>query len=396
MRRYFDNAATSYPKPPTVAKAVQESFAGIHASAGRGAYREAIEAGRTLDRCRVALRTLFNASAADHVIFTLNGTDALNLALKSLLHAGDHVVTTCLDHNSVLRPLHALAQFAGVNWTAVEVDPQTTRLDPAAVRAALRPSTRLVVVNHASNVTGALQPIDAVGELCRERGVLFLVDAAQSAGHVPIDFGTSPIDLVAMPGHKGLLGPLGTGVLLIRAGVEAEMRTVREGGTGSESERPEQPEALPDRFEAGSHNAPGIAGLNAAVEWLIARGVATVRAHEIELSRRFMDGLNRAAELIWYGPRVADQRVGVFSVRLDGLEPGELAAILETEFDILTRAGLHCAPLAHQCLGTLASGGTTRVSFGPFLDAGDIDAATDALAEIVRRGVACAPGALPR
>ena len=396
MRRYFDNAATSYPKPPAVARAVQESFAGIHASAGRGAYREALEAGRVLDHCRAALRKLFSAAAADHVIFALNGTDALNLALKALLRSGDHAVTTCLDHNSVLRPLHALEEHAGITWTVVPVDPQTTQLDPAAVRAALRPNTRLVVVNHASNVTGVLQPIDAVGELCRARGVLFLVDAAQSAGHVPIDFALQPIDLLATPGHKGLLGPLWTGVLLIRAGVEDKMRTVREGGTGSESERPEQPEALPDRFESGSQNGPGIAGLHAGVEWLLARGVAEVRAHELELSQRFTDGLDRTQDVTCLGPRTAEQRVGVFSVCLDGLEPSELAGILESEFGILTRAGLHCAPLAHQRIGTLARGGTTRFSLGPFLDADDIDAATHALAEVARRGVACIQGLSPR
>ncbi len=392
MRRYFDNAATSHPKPPTVAQAVQEYFADVHASAGRGAYREAIEAGRVLDRCRTALRRLFDASAADHVIFTLNGTDALNLALKSVLRPGDHVVTTCLDHNSVLRPLHALEEYLGVEWTAVDVDPQTTRLDPAVVRAALRPTTRLVVVNHASNVTGVLQPIDSIGELCRERRVLFLLDGAQSAGHVPVDFGALPIDLLAVPGHKGLLGPLGTGVLVIREGVEAGMRTVREGGTGSESERPIQPEALPDRFEAGSHNGPGIAGLCAGVEWLLARSVAAVREHEVDLSRRFMERLNCTPGLTWYGPRPAEQRVGVFSVGLDELEPAEVSAILESEFEILTRAGLHCAPLAHQRLGTLELGGTTRLSFGPFLDVGDIDAAAAGLAEIARRGVPCAHG----
>jgi cysteine desulfurase family protein len=384
MRRYFDNAATSYPKPPSVAAAVQHYFEHVHASAGRGVYREAVESRRIVDACRSALRKLFHARPTDHVVFTLNGTDALNLAIKAVVRPGDHVVTTCLDHNSVLRPLHALHEFAGISWTAVAVQPQTTLLDTDNVASALRPDTRLVVVNHASNVTGTLQPIEAIAALCRARGVPLLVDAAQSAGHVPLDFAGAGVDLLACPGHKGLLGPLGTGVLLIRDGVEQQMRTVREGGTGSESERPIQPESLPDRFEAGSHNAPGIAGLLAAVEWILDRGLAELRRHELDLIERLIERLDAIAGLTWFGPREPQQRVGVFSLRIDGLEPGELSAVLESEFGILSRSGLHCAPLAHEALGTLKTGGTTRLSLGPFLAAADIDAAADALAILAR------------
>jgi len=393
MRRYFDNAATSYPKPPEVTAAVLDYLERVHASAGRGAYREALESRRMLDDCRTALRTLFHARPTDQVIFALNGTDALHLALRGIVRPGDHVVTTCLDHNSVLRPLSALETQLGVRWTAVAVDPDTTRLDPARLASALRDDTRLAVVNHASNVSGVLQPLEDIAAVCRARRLLLLVDAAQSAGHVPIDFERLGLDLLACPGHKGLLGPLGTGVLLIRAGVADQMSTVREGGTGSESELPVQPAVLPDRFEAGSHNAPGLAGLLAAVRWIEGRGLSQLREHELALSRQLAERLDGIPGLRWFGPRAVEQRVGVFSVRLAGLAPVELSATLEEHFGILTRSGLHCAPWAHRTIGTLADGGTTRLSLGPLLTPADVDAAAAALAAIAHRTGASAPAA---
>jgi len=383
-RRYFDNAATSFPKPPAVYEAVRDYLENIGASAGRGAYREALESGRVLDDCRAALRTLFHASADDQVIFTLNGTDALNLALKGLVRPGEHVVTTCLDHNSVLRPLSAMQEQCGVPWTAVAVNRRTTRLEPKDVERALREDTALVVINHASNVTGVLQPIEDVAAVCRTRGVPLLVDAAQSAGHVPIDLSAVRIDMLACPGHKGLLGPLGTGVLVLTPEMAETLRTVREGGTGSQSEHPVQPTFSPDKFEAGSHNGPGIGGLLAAVRWIFARGMARLRAAEEELCGELIERLNRIDGLRWYGPRDVRQRVGVFSIRLHGVDPAELAALLEERFGILTRSGLHCAPLAHQTIGTYANGGTTRLSLGPFLEADDIEVVSEALAEITR------------
>ena len=375
-QRYFDNAATSHPKPPEVVRAVIDYFETVHASAGRGAYREAVQSEHILSRCRDELRRLFGCRDADGVVFGLNGTDALNIALRGVLRPGDRVINTALDHNSVLRPLSALQEQIGVAWTAVEADPSTTRIDPTRLAAAIQPDTRLVVVNHASNVTGVLQPLEEIAAVCREKGVLLLVDAAQSAGHVPIDFGAAPVDFLACPGHKGLLGPLGTGVLLIRA--------------GSASESPRQPENLPDRFEAGSHNAPGIAGLLAAVRWINEQGVETLRRHEQALCREMMDRLDRIPGLHWYGPRDVTQRVGVFSVRIDGLHPGDLSSILEARYQILTRSGLHCAPFAHRTIGTLDRGGTTRLSLGPFLTREDVIFATEALAEIA---AGCGDGA---
>lgn len=383
-RLYFDHAATSHPKPPAVLAAVIDYHERIHASAGRGAYREAVAAERVLARCRQAVQQLFNCNPGDQVIFTLNGTDALNLAIKSVVRPEDHVITTVMDHNSVLRPLSALAAQAGVEWTAIPADPETTLVDPTDIVQAITPKTRLVAVSHASNVTGALQPIETIADICQQHGVLFLVDAAQSAGHVPIDLRETPIDMLACPGHKGLLGPLGTGVLVLRKDVEKQMRTVREGGTGSASERPVQPDELPDRFEAGSHNAPGIAGLLAGVEWLLEQGVSTLHTQEHALCQRLMKRLDATPGLSWFGPRAVRQRVGVFSLRMADLAPEEISALLDAEHDILSRSGLHCAPLAHRTIGTLERGGTTRLSLGPFTTHADIDAVAAALQQIAR------------
>ncbi|MBI5863125.1 MAG: aminotransferase class V-fold PLP-dependent enzyme [Planctomycetes bacterium] len=382
QRLYLDNAATTFPKPPGVSEALRDYIENIGASAGRGAYREAMESSRLLTQTRDLIRKLFNARGEDHVIFTLNGTDALNMAIKSVVRDGDHVVTTAMDHNSVLRPLEALHAQRGVEWTIVAADASTTIVDPAAIEAAITARTVLVAVNHASNVTGAVQDIAAIGEICRCRGVLLLIDAAQSAGHLPIDVSRLPVDFLATPGHKGLLGPLGTGVLLIRAELEGRLQTVREGGTGSASEQMTQPEFMPDRFESGSHNAVGLAGLHVALQWLLERGVESVRKHEVELCERFAERLNAIGGLTWFGPREMPRRVGVFSICVEGYEPAELSAILEDQFGLLTRSGLHCAPLAHQTIGTADRGGTTRVSFGPFISTEDADRVAETLEHI--------------
>lgn len=381
-RLYFDNAATSFPKPPGVLEAVTRYISEIGASAGRGAYREASESRKILDRTREAVRRLFNCEGQDEVLFAFNGTDANNIALKGLLEDGDHVLTTVMDHNSILRPLSALHEQRGVKWNAIEVDPQTTLLDPDAIRRNLTPKTRLVVVNHASNVTGAIQPIADVARICREHGVLCMVDAAQSAGHLPIDFSALGVDVLTTPGHKGLMGPLGTGLLVLRSELAAEMTTYREGGTGSESEFPVQPTTTPDKFESGSHNGPGIAGLLAALEWILDRGIAAMRAHEVALVERMMGGLSAIAGVTSYGPQRAADRVGVFSVRVEGCEPHEVSAMLETNFGVLTRSGLYCAPLAHRAIGTDKLGGATRLSMGAMTSEADVDIALSGLAAI--------------
>jgi cysteine desulfurase/selenocysteine lyase len=395
-RLYLDNAATSFPKPPAVLEAMTRYATELGASPGRGAYAEAREAGRLMNQCRVRLNTLFNGESPDHVVFTLNTSDALNLAIRGLLRLDradgrkDHVVTTWLDHNSVLRPFNMLAQLHGVEQTRVECDPQTGLVDPDDVRRAIRPNTRLIAIVHGSNVTGTVQPIRQIGQIARECAVPLLVDAAQTLGHLPIDVQADCIDLLAFPGHKGLLGPLGTGGLYIRPGLEKMMRTVREGGTGSVSEHDTQPDFMPDRFEPGSHNAIGIIGLSEGVQWILDQTIDKLWVHEQSLIKTAIEGLSAAANMgvRYFGPQGVKHRCGVFSVRIEAFDhPQNLSDMLEKEFGILTRSGIHCAPLAHQTIGTHGLGGTTRLSFGPFVTTQDARYATDALVQIAQREI---------
>jgi len=390
-RLYLDNAATSFPKPPQVLQEMTDYAMRLGASAGRGAYREAVETGAIVTGCRHRLNQLFNGENANHFIFTLNCSDALNLAIKGLIDplrhdAGrlPHAICTHIDHNSILRPLNALVSAGLLIQTRVAVDPSAGLVDPDNVRKAIRPETKLIAITHASNVTGTIQPIREIGRIAREHAIPFIVDAAQSAGHVPIDVREDCIDLLAAPGHKGLLGPLGTGFLYIRPGVEKALRTIREGGTGSVSELDRQPEFMPDKYEPGSQNAIGITGLSAGIKWVLSEGVGKLAAHERELCATFIDRIGNVAGLRYFGPRGVRDRVGVFSVRIADLAPEELSAILETYYGILTRSGIHCAPLAHQAIGTAASGGTTRISFGAFHTLQDADSVANALMDITR------------
>jgi cysteine desulfurase family protein len=385
MRRYYmDNAATSFPKPAVVTEAMVDYATRVGASAGRGAYREARESGAVIAACREQLCRFFNGEKPEHFIFTLNCTDALNLALRGMMIPGrkSHVICTEIDHNSISRPLNALADLGWAEFTRVAVEPVTGFVDPADIARAIRSDTRLIAVTHASNVTGTLQPLRAMGEVAQRHGIPLLVDAAQSAGHVPIDVQADHVDLLAAPGHKGLLGPLGTGFLYIRPGLESVLRTIKEGGTGSISEQDRQPDFMPDKFEPGSHNAVGIAGLLAALRWHEEQTLARLAAHDAELTAAFLQRIREIEGLTYYGPRDSQGRVGVFSVEIAGLTPLELAARLEEDGGILTRPGLHCAPLIHRALGTLSRGGTTRLSFGPFLSVEDVQHAATALATI--------------
>ncbi len=388
-RIYMDNAATSFPKPPEVIEAMVEYQTTCGASPGRGGYTESIEAGRLLDRCRERMNTLINGENPDHVIFTLNTSDALNLAIRGMVmpfrRRGEpaHVVTTWMDHNSILRPLHAL-EADGVTSTYVECDPETGRVDPDAIRAAIRPDTRLVATNHGSNVTGTLQPVEKIGVICRELAVPPCIDRAQSLGHMPVDVQAAHIDLLAFPGHKGLLGPSGTGGLYIRPGLERQLEPIRHGGTGSASDLPVHPENMPDRYEPGSHNAIGIIGLSEGLKWLLDRGVETLWREEQVLTARMMDGLMALPCIKLLGPKEPAERCSVFSIVHDDLDAHELAAILDQQFGILTRAGVHCAPLAHRTLGTMERGGAVRLSLGPFMGEEDVDYCLNALAEICK------------
>ena len=385
----MDNAATSFPKAPSVHEEMLRFATQVGASPGRGAYRESREAGRLLMQCRRRIVQLINGERPEHIIFTLNATDALNLAIRGVLGAAGqpaHAVTTWMDHNSVLRPLRALEQQTPLRVTRVECDPSTGLVDPDDIRTAITPDTKLVAGAHGSNVSGTVQPIRQIGAICRECDIAFLVDAAQTVGHVPVDVQADLIDLLAFPGHIGLLGPLGTGGLYIRPGIEQRMVMVREGGTGSASELDRQPDFLPDRFEPGSHNAIGIAGLSAGVKWILDQGVTHVWAYERELMSAMLDGLSELVDvhrLTLQGPTGQENRCGVFSVRVEGFDdPHDLSDRLERRHGILTRPGLHCAPLAHRTLGTYDAGGSTRLSVGPFIRTDDVRVACDALAQI--------------
>lgn len=381
-RLYLDNAATSFPKPPEVFEAMRHYAETLGASAGRGAYREAIETGEMLADCRRRLARLIGCRKPEQIVFTFNCTGALNQAIKGILRQGDHVVATTMEHNSVLRPIHALQAQGVIEASFVAADRESGFVRPGDIIAALRPNTRLVCLVHGSNVTGTLQAVDEVGAEARRRGIRFLVDAAQTVGHVPIDVGALAVDLLAMPGHKGLMGPLGTGALYVRDGVEAELMPLMDGGTGSVSELPVQPAFMPDRFESGSHNAIGLAGLAAALKWIETETVASLHAHDRQLSERFVGRTTGIDGLTVYGPSEARQRVAVFSVRMEGLEPEELSALLDTEFGVQTRSGIHCAPFAHETIGTRDRGGTTRLSFGAFNTIADVDRTADCLAKL--------------
>lgn len=379
-RIYLDNAATSWPKPEVVYQAVDQYMRHLGAPAGRSVYREAVEVERLVDQARQRLAQLIGAEDARRVVFTSNGTDSLNLALHGVLGPGDHVVTTDCEHNSVLRPLRQLEECRDVRVTRVPCDGIGV-VEPSAIANAIEPNTRLIAITHASNVTGALQPVEAVGKLVAESNALLLIDAAQSLGHVPASVSSIGAHLLAAPGHKGLLGPLGTGVLYISPEAEHVLASTRQGGTGTVSETDKQPDTLPDKFEAGNHNVPGIIGLGAALGYLQERGLGAVREHEQDLTQRLLDGLCSMSSVTVYGPRNATTQLGVVSISIDGYDPQEAASILDSAYSIQVRSGLHCAPRMHQSLGTLASGGTIRLSIGVFNTAHQIDTAIEAIGE---------------
>jgi cysteine desulfurase family protein len=378
MRRiYLDNAATSWPKPPAVYDAVDRYQRENGAAVGRSATRAGATVQKAVDQARRQLCRLFGAPPGS-IFFGFNGTDVLNIVLHGWLRAGDHVVTSVAEHNSVLRPLKFLEQRIGLQIDYLPVD-STGVIDPARLRLKLRDNTRLIPLTHASNVTGAIQPIEEIGDIARKQRVPFLVDAAQTAGHLPIDVEQLNVDFLACSGHKGLLGPLGTGVLYVKPGREPELAPLRQGGTGTASEDESIAQFGADRYEAGNHNAPGLVGLAAAVDWILEQGVDRLRSHEIDLTGRLLAGLSPLRGVSIAGPSNAEARVGTVSLRLSTLDPQTAASLLETEFGIECRAGLHCAPRMHASLGSLQEGGTVRLSTGPFTTIEEIDVVVQAL-----------------
>lgn len=359
---YFDNAATSWPKPPCVGEAMMQFMHETGANPGRGAHRLALEAGRAVYRAREAVARLFNAADPLRVAFTLNVTEALNLALRGLLKPGQHVITSGIEHNAIMRPLRMLER-AGVSLTVVPCS-AIGLLDPDDVHAAIRSHTALIALNHASNVVGTITPVAEVGRIAREHSIPLLVDVAQSGGAIPVDMEAMQIDLLAFTGHKSLLGPMGTGGLILHdAFDDARMEPLFRGGTGSNSELEEQPDFLPDKYESGTPNGVGLAGLEAGVNWVLSRGVETIQSHERALTALLLDGLGQIPGVKIYGPRDASSQTATVSFNLTGMDVGEVGLRLDEEYGILCRVGLHCSPAAHRTIGTYPDG-TVRFGLG--------------------------------
>ncbi len=376
---YLDNAATSYPKPENVYNAMIDHMKNAGANPGRSGHRLSLEAGRAILKTRELIGTLFNIDNPMQIIFTSNATDSLNLAIKGVLKKGDHVITSTMEHNSVLRPITALEKI-GVENTIIQCNAEGV-IDPEDIKRAIRSNTKLIALTHGSNVTGTLMPIEAVGRIAKEAGVLFLVDAAQTAGIYEIDVNKLNIDLLAVPGHKGLMGPQGTGILYIREGLD--VLHFKEGGTGSKSEELTQPEMLPDRYESGTANTPGIVGLGAGIEFILKEGIEKIRNHEKELTQYFIEALAQIEQVKVYGPKDSEKQGAVISINIGEEDSSEIAFVLDQAFNIAVRSGLHCAPLAHKTIGSFEQG-TVRFSIGYFNTKEDIDRAVEAIKEICK------------
>ncbi len=379
---YLDNPATSWPKPSQVKEAMNRFMEEVGANPGRSGHSLSIEAARIIYEAREALSILFHVKDSSRIIFTLNATESINLALKGILKPQDHVITSSMEHNSVMRPLRDLEK-KGIELSIIPCSNEGM-LEPQEVERKIRSSTRMVVLNHASNVTGTLLPIKEAGIITRRHGLLLLVDAAQTAGAYPIDVERDGIDLLAFTGHKSLYGPQGTGGLVIGERInEKEMIPLKQGGTGSRSEFEEQPDFLPDRFESGTPNGVGIAGLLAGVQFVLDKGVELIRQNEMILTKKLIEGLKEIPQVKCYGPEKQNDRVATLSFNFTNLSPSNGASRLEKEFGILCRPGLHCAPAAHHTLGTFPEG-TIRFGLSVFNTEEEIKTAIQAVSLIAQ------------
>ncbi len=376
---YLDNAATTFPKPEPVYSFMDQFYRRAGVNPGRSGYDLCMEAGELLDNTRKLLTRFFNGGDYNRLCFTYNATDALNLIIFGVLAEGQHAITTTLEHNSVLRPLYHLSKYGGVEVDYVPFD-SAGFTDPQEIRRRFRPNTRLVIVNHASNVIGTVQPIGEIGRLCREHGILFAVDASQTAGHVTIDIEKDYVDLLAFTGHKSLLGPTGIGGVYVREGVS--VRQTRAGGTGVRSAERLHLEEYPYRLEYGTPNIAGAAGLHAGVTWIQERGIETIHQHEMALAVRLREGLVQLEGVSLYCQNSLANHVSVMSFNIDGLEASESGTMLDVDYGIACRTGLHCAPLVHEQLGTARIKGSVRFGIGPFNTEDHILAAAKAVSEI--------------
>ena len=378
---YLDNAATSWPKPPSVYDFMMEFYRSTGVSPGRSGFELAIEAGTLLDKLRLRLTRFFGGDedTPERLCFGYNATDAFNLIIPGLVAAGDHIVTTELEHNSVIRPVNHLVRDGGVTATFVPFD-GAGFVDPEDIARAIRPNTRLVVINHGSNVIGTVQPVGAIGRVCRERGVPLVVDASQTAGVVPIDMRAMHIDALVFTGHKALFGSTGIGGVCVRK--HLDVRQVRAGGTGVHSEYPYHLTDYPWRLEYGTVNMLGVASLWAGQDWIEQQGPGAIPARELELTQRLVEGLRGIAGVRLYCCASLRDHISTLSANVVGLDPGDAGLRLDVKHNIATRTGLQCAPLVHERIGTLRERGTVRFSIGAFNTAADVDAAIQAMAEV--------------
>ncbi|MCL9663314.1 aminotransferase class V-fold PLP-dependent enzyme [Paenibacillus hunanensis] len=357
---YLDHAATSWPKPPAVLEAVQHALLHESANPGRGSHRMAVQASRTLLKARQQLARLLDVRNPVDIAFTANTTIALNMAIFGYVRPGDHVIATMTEHNSVWRPLEALKRSTGIQVTYIPVD-ACGQLDLHEVDQAFTAQTRLLICNHSSNLLGSILPAAELAQLAHRHGARILLDIAQSAGHIPVKLQEWEIDMAAFPGHKGLLGPQGTGGLYIAP--ELDLSPWLYGGTGSQSEEADQPSVRPDRYEPGTPNTPGIAGLAAGVQYVLDQGIESIAAHEQQLVARVWDGLSGIEGLRVLGPAADEPRTGIVSFVMEQQDPAQIAFQLDRQYGIAVRAGMHCTPLAHRMEGTLATG-AVRASVG--------------------------------
>lgn len=383
---YLNNAATTRDKPRQVFEAVQDFILNNNVSPGRGTDSFSVQADALLTAARASLARLFNVQDPSHIVFTLNCSDAINTAIKGTLKPGAHVLISSIEHNSIVRPLRHL-EAQGVEIGIVPVNPSTFAVDPEDVKRRIKQNTKMIAMLHASNVIGALQPIKEIGAVAGDRGVLFLVDAAQTAGIYDIDVQKMNIDLLAFAGHKGLMGPQGTGGLCINPKSKTlnpkSIIPLRHGGTGSQSESETQPEIMPDKFETGTPNTPGIAGLKASADFILKEGVRKIKEHSEKLTGLMLEGLKTIQKVKLYGPLDPKQRAAVVSFNIDGMEPKAVGDVLEKNFGIIARTGLHCAPLCHKTIGTFPKG-TVRVSAGYYNTEKDIQSLILAVADIAK------------
>lgn len=375
---FLDNGATSFPKPEEVYRYMDHFFRNYGVNPGRSGYDLCMETGLVVEETRKMLTRFFNGTDPDRLCFGYNSTDALNLIIFGLLKSGDHAISTTLEHNSVLRPLHHLSR-EGVEVEHVPFD-GAGFVDPQEIRKRFRPNTRLVIVNHASNVIGTIQPIAAIGKLCREAGIPFAIDASQSAGKVPIDMDAQLLDVVAFTGHKSLLGPTGIGGLYVREGIE--IRHTRAGGTGVRSAVRPHLDEYPYRLEYGTPNVMGIAGLKAGVTWLLGKGLDAIHHEEMRLARILLDGLRSIPRVKLYCLDSLENHIAVLAFNIEGVDASDVGTMLDVDFGIACRTGLHCAPLVHEGIDTVKVHGAVRFGIGPFNTEEHVRTAVEAVGKI--------------